>query len=331
MTFVWTIPESCKFSNKIMKNLFDDNFSARVSFKLKKIAKQSHLSLYLKNVFLCLIHMNETSRTSINHESLIEFMAGIQYSKNNTDAGKLKRLYEISQKSPHGVNFLYEWCRDAYNTQRYTRSDFWFSMRVAVMDAYTIANIFTSQHNICIFYGGESHAQTVNKVLLKNNARNDTVPYYIKAFTIIQNLESVSCFELNGKKIIIIGENHNKTNSEFGNEFVSFLKSFCNTHESIVCLIEKHIYGKNDKLQQDLTCNMPNLAIHKFRCDSFVENNTCKNIDIIPVDNRHFDVGFLRFEIFSPWYESAMFARCCAKFQKRALYDLTKFCEKLRS
>lgn len=331
MTFVWTIPDSCKFSSKIMKKLFDTTCSVRVYYKLKKIAKQSNLSLYLKNVFLCLIELNETARTKTNSESLIEFMAGIQYSKNNANAGKLSKLHEISEKSPHGIKFLYEWCRNAHESQLYKKSDFWFNMRVAVMDAYTIANIFTYECNVCIFYGGESHAQTVNRVLLKNNATHDTIPYYIKAFTIVQNLESVSCYNLNGKKIIIIGENHNKTNSKFGDDLVSFLKSFCNTREFIVCLIEKHIYVTNDKLQQNLTCNMPNLAIHKFRCDSFVENNVCQNIEIIPVDNRHFDLGFLRFEIFSPWYESATFARCCEKFQKKALYDLTTFCQQLQS
>ena len=87
MTFVWTIPQSCEFSSKIMKKLFDTNCSIRVYYKLKKIAKESNIPLYLKNVFLCLIGLNETARTNTTRESLIEFMAGIQYSKKNIDAG----------------------------------------------------------------------------------------------------------------------------------------------------------------------------------------------------------------------------------------------------
>ena len=155
MTFVWTIPDSCEFSSKIMKKLFKMNCSVSTYYKLKKIAKQSNLPLYLKNIFLCLIQLNETAKSNTTHESLIEFMAGIQYSKSNKNAGKLIKLHEISQKSNKGIHFLHEWCRYAHDTQHYTRSNFWFDMRVAVMDAYTIANIFASECDFCIFYGGE--------------------------------------------------------------------------------------------------------------------------------------------------------------------------------
>ena len=136
------------------------------------------------------------------------------------------------------------------------------------------------------------------------------------------NLLSLYAYLFNDIMYIIIGEDHWRTKREFGERLIRDLKNECNTSTKVTCLIEKHISNKNDPVQTALTCNMPNLAIHRFRCDEFLENHTCSNLTVIPVDNRHYDLGFFRMEVFSIWDESVNFKKFAIAFHKKTLQNL---------
>lgn len=151
------------------------------------------------------------------------------------------------------------------------------------------------------------------------NSRVKITPDEITRLTQDQNLLTVQSYDLKNRTIVIIGEDHSLTRTQFGSDFIKQLNDWCHKTDKITCLIEKHIASKKDKVQKTLMCNMPHMAIHRFRCDQFLETHKCKNLNIIPVDNRHYDLGFIRMEIFQVWKECPKFQSYAVEFHKQAL------------
>ena len=80
-----------------------------------------------------------------------------------------------------------------------------------------------------------------------------------------------------------------------------------------------------DIIQTNLMCNMPDMAIHKFRCDTTIDKKNCPRVEIIPVDNRHYDLGFIRMEVFEIWNENKHFKKIASNFHEAVLKDIEIF------
>lgn len=328
MTYEWSLPNNCAVPKELMKALFEKNCPRDVFHKIAKIVGTIPLSSSTKKIFEKLISLNIAKYNAVERNALIEFLTGIDYARRNVHAGKLQLLSDVSAKSQHGILFLKHWCAIANQKKSYLNSSFWFDMRVALMDAYTICHIFSCRCDICIFYGGENHANSVREEIGKL-AQSTTAPNYLKAFCIANRLLSINAFTFENKTIIILGENHKRTKVKFADNLLQYLKQYCNTETKISCLVEKHISNNNDPVQRELTCNMKDMAIHKFRCDEFIESNNCQNIEIIAVDNRHYDLGFLRYEVLLPWEGSYEFAQLGKEFNEHCLHDLDRVLTRL--
>lgn len=295
---------------------------------LRKCVQTMRADSSLKDLFTCIIDHYEKTQSKKAKLALLEMTAGLEYVSKNMLAGRLQKLKEIcrdNRSARPALAFLDAWCDHALDLELWRRSDLWFDLRVKCMDAYTLAHIFSCPRGaMCIFYGGEAHAATLNKVVRKYKGVEVVPSSVFQDLVKGQRLLSLTSYDLKDRHITIIGENHSSTRTEFGVELIRLLQSWCNAGGPIVCLVEKHISNENDALQTELMCNMPEMALHRFRCDAFTESNECRNLEIIPVDNRHYDLGFIRMEIFEPWGESEQFRTCAMAFQKKAVLSLKR-------
>lgn len=268
------------------------------------------------------------------HNTLLEIIAAMQYANVNRRAGKCALLsdscYQNKSAKP-AVEYMKYWCRRAEEDYAWKRSDFWFRMRVMCMDVYTLVHIFSTQPNeLCIFYGGESHARIINNALVKYKAKLEPTPGHIQSFIENQGLTMTKCMILKRRTFLILGENHYSTKSSFADNFIRFLKDSCDGSKSIRLLVEKHISNQKDPIQTNLMCNM-DLAIHKFRCNPYIDNHHCSNLRIIPVDNRHYDMGFLRTELFDAWNVSSNIRESGIRLNRCALSALNELNIRLQS
>ena len=65
---------------------------------------------------------------------------------------------------------------------------------------------------------------------------------------------------------------------------------------------------------------MPDLALHRIRCSAMLEQS-CGMLRMIPVDSRHVDMGFVRYELLSAFKDSEYESKAHA-FQLNAAHDL---------
>jgi hypothetical protein len=321
--YVWNFTK-CENDKPLFKSLFQHKFSHYNLSRFKNIVRNSDMHSHLKQIMLDIVRLIRVDRSNTTINALLECVAFIQYKKDNAVAGEVNRLSSIcvGECKKHVCAFLDRWCKDAIKSGMVTQSDFWFHMRVAVMDAFVIAHCITCEDDECIFYGGNSHIQTVYKELVRLGAIVVAIPTDIKVLTLQQLLLTVVCLQFDSKLVILLGEDHSRTRLSFSRNFLDFLQQKCYQKTSITCLVEKHISNQKDFLQRELMCNMPEMAIHNFRCNPFTESNTCSNMHIFPVDNRHFDLGFLRMEVFLP--RNKDFERLTLQFNESALQSLKK-------
>ena len=313
------------FDDMLKNGIRDDHIEFIHSLLLNMQAKA-----LLKDLFRSVVHCHLQNPCETSKNSLLEMVAAFDYALVNKVSGKLDLIHKICLKnraaSP-ALAYMRSWCERARENELWKQPDFWFDSRVMCMDVYTLAHIFSCKRGtLCIFYGGESHAQCANRVLKKYKAARTETPTVLKACCQGKKLMSVNTYFLKERLITVIGERHDMTDTSFGAEFILLLKKWCKHGQKITVLIEKHIAVTHDNVQTKLMCNMPTMAIHRFRCDSFVESNECSNINIIPVDNRHYDLGFLRTEIFHIWNMSPEFRRAALIFHKKALSALFQIC-----
>tara|TARA_B100001741_G_scaffold146705_2_gene121055 strand:+ start:1474 stop:2484 length:1011 start_codon:yes stop_codon:yes gene_type:complete len=332
--FVWTVrrtPNCKELLKKVMQYDIDKNDSQVIHNLLSTI----DCDALLKQLFRHVLDCNLQSQSKVSKTSLIEMLAGLDYASSRSDIGICSKLLQSSQGNRAAIfpaRLLRAICEKAIENEAWLRYDMWFKTRVMMMDIYTLVNMFSCPpDSICIFYGGESHARTLRKMLIKKKSRLVECPVFIKKFALKKDLISIQGFKHRKRLFVIIGEDHWRTKSQFGNELTLFLKESCNTNQKITCLIEKHISVEKDEIPTKLMCNMPDMAIHKFRCDPFVAENTCSNLNIIAVDNRHYDLGFFRMEIFLLWKENLEFRKLAIEFHKKVLQDLIRVSQMMQS
>lgn len=330
--FVWTLQDCGDCSSILKMMIHNDVHAYHYQFLYLRLA-HSRIDPTLKRLFVLILLNWKRKPNKINTSCVMEMTAALDYAFKNPYAGQLKLVRQIcaSSKTKPALHYLNAWVDKAMHQEMWKLADCWFRIRVLCMDVYTIAHICMCEpYTMCVFYGGDSHAQTVNTFLRNGGAKRVDTDPEIERVCSNQSLISIESYIWNNVRIVIIGEDHSKTNTQFGSDLIRFLQSKCHTNVRIVCLIEKHISNTKDDVQQKLSCNMPDMAIHRFRCDSFVTSHSCPNLMIIPVDNRHYDLGFIRMEIFLLWHECDEFRQHAVTFHKKCLVQLRSFCKNYR-
>lgn len=214
--------------------------------------------------------------------------------------------------------------------------DMWFQLRVHCMDAYVLSHILKTKKPLILYYAGASHTRNITRYLLHKKLATVLTSTSNSAWKKLSGLcnrkgiTHCTLLKLPHAELMIAGERHDLTEKSFASELVDVLRQFCDT-TSILFLIEKHISNKRDAMQCDLMCNQPTLALHASRCDSFVESEhvACQKLDILAVDNRHTDMGFLRVELMDLWDDSTQFRKVSQEFQRSALLSMYNFCSTL--
>lgn len=333
MRFAWTL-EASPFPPDSVRVLRSATWSEDTLSDLQKKTIHARMPTSLKSYVLAVLDEYSRTRSGISRQALVEFVAAFDFCHQNRDAGRLTKLTQVCNRNyeakAHATRHLRHWCDECIQRQTYERNNFWFLFRIAIMDAYTIAHIFAST-SLCIFYGGDSHVQNVRDYLTRYaHARVAPIPPRIANLCFGKGLMTVAAFFVGERHIVLLGEDHLRTKRNFGVSLVTFLQSMCNVAtEQITCLVEKHISNKQDPLQMELTCNMPHMAIHRFRCDRFLEEHQCRNLHIVSVDNRHVDLGFLRLEVFLPTERSSECAKQAVLFHRDALKSLQDYLDRL--
>lgn len=264
---------------------------------------------------------------------LVEVLSGVKYASDDPSVGKLKHVSSSLHKE--ALLFLRAYCSNAMRMRQWEDKDMWFSTRVYMMDTYVLSIILREKKKTIIYYAGSAHTQNLVHYLLSRklahfdeSACQNTIAAEVRHICDGHNFPHAGCLRLeHGPILSFIGECHNTTDVSFASEIVDFLKRHCND-EDVLFLIEKHISNQKDPLQTELMCNQPNLALHATRCHAFLENDhlRCRNLKVIPVDNRHADLGFLRMEIMELWWD-ARFAERGKQFNEKVLQCMTLFCD----
>lgn len=326
---------SCEDCKELLKSMVEQKVQTHHLNELTRIVSNSKVNPLLQKLLEIIISHCRSNRDSTSETCVVEATAALEYASRNRDAGRLRLIRSAcknNRRALPALKYLKAWCDRAIAQQMWNEADMWFHMRVMCMDVYTLIHIFScGRGTLCVFYGGDSHAQTLNRVLRKYKATLKATPADLLAMTAGRQLLSVNTYNLRGRTITIIGEDHWRTQSAFGKDLVTYLQDKCGSQLKITMLVEKHVSNNDDPVQTGLMCNMPNMAIHKFRCDTFLDTNKCSNLKIIPVDNRHYDLGFLRMEVFLLWNNSHMFRENAIEFHKSCVQSLIHLESTLRN
>lgn len=362
--FPWTVVPSSKQSHdnsidieKLLDQVKKDDATCISS--IKNILKQnfSYIHPNLKNMLqIAMCHFEntanqrqaqriETLRVKSAKSCFVEIVAGLQYSTTNKKVGLLnllKRKLATSDVKPKLISFIKKYCADCLSSQRYMEQNAWFKLRVACMDFYALTQLVSLQSScdLIVYYAGCAHTRATEDQIVdfldgdekdlmetdRDMRIRDELAYYASSCS----LEHISSLRL-GKNcvLLLLGENHSRTHIRFAKHVIEFLQSQCNSQQKIAFLIEKHIFNKKDILQQKLSCNQKN-AIHTSRCHPFFHTaQHCKSLLLLPVDNRHFDLGFLRTEIMDLWNHDEEYKKEAILFQREAYVTLLQFLDLL--
>jgi len=208
------------------------------------------------------------------------------------------------------------------------------------MDAYAMATILACKHKTTVYYAGMSHTHNLQQYCLQHNLatlyKGDDTDVVDKLRLICGNgnIQHFETLLFPNTMLILVGEDHKTTSTDFGNQLIALLQTFCKSDDiadDMLFMIEKHISNNRDPIQRELTCNQPDMAIHVSRCHEFIDDGfkKCNNLDIVAVDNRHTDMGFLRVELLDLWNDNEEFKSAAQEFQQAALLSMYNFCETL--
>tara|TARA_B110000046_G_scaffold185026_1_gene225286 strand:- start:1431 stop:2453 length:1023 start_codon:yes stop_codon:yes gene_type:complete len=262
--------------------------------------------------------------------SLVEFVAGIDYAATAAHIGRLQTLrssYALAGES-NILTDLRNFAADALKRKRYRRPDMWFELRVRAMDAHALCIACASRDTLIIYYAGRKHTKYFSDHMIRlQGATKEAPSHRVLREMPTASLSGLEQLQWREKTILLLGENHDMTHVSFAEALLELLKHQCNRDLPCTFMIERHPGNASDHLQQHLTCNMPNIALHRARCASFfeTEKDACARLSVHFVDTRHVDCGFLRREILDAWYVGTDFRRKAQRFQKRALRSVIHF------
>lgn len=305
------------------------------------IIKATHMRTCMRRVLESgFVRLEKTPTDPLCLSFFVETVAGIQYACNDPTVGKMKHLRTAFQfaESEGAIHFLKDFAANALQTQAYRDKNIWFMTRLTCMDAYSLALILRENRlggRDILYYGGMSHTRNIKEFFVSRHfgfaPPDHPLIREFKPMAETGRLTHFCAIRLSfGNTLLLLGENHNDTHISFARDLVVALKRRCRMEaKPLLFMVEKHISNKKDKLQMELTCNQPDLAIHASRCDPFVDapdTECCEALEIFAVDNRHTDVGFLRIEVFDIWHD-ADFQKAAVNFFMCSLQSIVNFCE----
>ena len=260
-----------------------------------------------------------------------EMVAGMEYAQNDQGVGTLRHLSACC--TPSVASFMCDECERMIRMKAWRHRDAWFMLRVSCMDAYALARVLGTDHDT-VYYAGRAHTQRLTTFLRDRLAATTiAVPSQFRklaAYASEHGVLHVECLKLDKRCVLMLGENHKSTHLHFAQHMIAFLNEACNAQEVDV-LLEKHITNDKDPLQCDLMCNQPNVALHRIRCDAITTSPSCTKLTVVPVDNRHADLGFLRTEILDLWAHDPEFKAKAVEFQKNCIESLHQWAQRLNS
>jgi hypothetical protein len=309
------------------KNKSVPKLCADIRAYVETLSLSDSLSRYIE---VCLSYSEENTEDKQSKVFLNELCAAFEFAYNTPDAGNLKHLYNLIGK-PTAVLNLNPIIQKAKSLTDTRGGDLWFKLRILCMDIFCTATIMNdTESNWIIFYGGQSHSVSICQFLMENNYKQATQYDRIRSFMddVSKDLPYVKILKHPAKEqyVTLLGENHMYTSQAFASYMINFFSEKCDStkgHE-IAVLIEKHPSNQKDSLQQELTCNMQHMAIHKIRCNPITVKK-CNNIQILPVDVRHKELGFLRVEFLSCLSKHAKIQESSRIFQETAKQNFINF------
>ena len=275
-----------------------------------------------------------TPKSKQRVSALMELFAGLAYANTNKKSGRLHMIRSgMKHCNPEVRGKIVPVFRSKINQLSPSNQSMWFTLRSACVDLYVATLFGVPRLKDIIFYGGENHVQNIQSYLHALGAEEikESDPLHILEFTNNHSLHTVVQYKYKDKVIGLIGENHGETNKNFADAFLAYMRNKCNIdpNEILTILLEKHFTrDKTDTVQCTLMCNQPNTALHRLRCDSFIDSNGCTSLRILSVDNRHYDLGFLRGEFLDTWHSVRPQAE---EFQKQIKTSILEHVEKFNS
>lgn len=268
---------------------------------------------------------------------LSEFLAGISYAARDDRVGKLGNLRARCMRATTcaPIEFLHDFCSRALQEKAWRDQSAWFRIRAACMDAYCLSVILGEVDRDVIFYGGMAHTTCVCECLVSRGlaVRIDASTHPLFRACRETGILHAAHLRLahSGRTLFAVGENHAVTRRSFADSLIRHLRARCD-EQATLFLIEKHISNGKDPVQRSLMCNQPDLAIQASRCSAFLEreHSKCSMLKVMPVDNRHADLGFLRTEIMELWAHAGFRERAQA-FVRSALRSICRTCEELKA
>ena len=199
------------------------------------------------------------------------------------------------------------------------------------MDAYAIAAILGAAQRTVLYYAGMAHTTAAEAVLREcgfaDQKRGTPLGADAKRLSAQHGITHFRNLARGRRAVILIGEVHPRTGTAFGAQMLDVLRRECAGRRELLFLVEKHIFGEADALQQRLACNQADLALHSLRCDPWLTRSGCESLQVVAVDNRHVDMGFLRAEILDAYAEDAAVREAAVRFHEACVRDILLYCE----
>lgn len=271
---------------------------------------------------------------------LLEFIAGLKYAADDASVGKMKHIRNQYRAGTNdaAIHFLKRFAQTSLTNSAWKHKSTWFQLRVHCMDAYVISILLSETDRDVLYYAGLAHTRNIESFMIDANLATRIEDSH-HSNHLVESVKKIASqggiahmrslrFNKSQRIVVLVGEDHSLTRLSFAWELVQLLQSLCCRVSNTLFLIEKHISNERDKIQTELMCNQPKLAIHASRCNSFVDKHheQCPNLEIRAVDNRHTDLGFLRIELFDIWDIDAEFRKVATHFLRCALQSLDEFC-----
>lgn len=320
MRFCWTLAPANSYD---YENMLEHEVRYGNTTNLKKAVEQLDTSDELKRLLLLGIDKQNTKDYDV---FVSEVCAALDYANKFSHVGRMRKVRKAVAHNLYVENEVVEFLKRElvkFNTFDYTC---WFKLRSLCMDMYTIARMLSDDYHSAIFYGGNQHTSNVAGFFESNmNFTEVQPPESITKLS--EKSELLTCksfrFPNSDKQITFLGENHSKTTHTFGEKLIAYLNSQCsvNQQKKTYFYVEKHIEEKNENsVPSKLACNM-NIPIHNVRCNKIMTTE-CTALKQVCLDSRHYDMGFLRFEIFEFCKNDGELSALTESFMKKSLTEM---------
>ena len=335
-SFVWYICDSPKNGKEILKqSMREEKISFETLQKLKTSLNACHMHPCLRRLLRrglkCAYKYPEHEKSKW---LVSELSSGIDYA-NMYDIGKLECCHTSLSKNTQGQRRkISEFFQNVLKTMQPS----WFLLRSLSVDIFCSSAILHENFKHGIVYGGMKHTETIRDCL--KYLGWTSCDHANEIYDIIQmcqkDMKLIDSITNGDKKLLLLGEYHNQTTMKFASDFIDCMQKRCNVSDQdskpVALFIERHVKEKNEpSIPEMLACNQKNnSALHQIRCTDFIqEKNSCNALNIIHIDVRHRDMGFLRFELLETRELDAKMEALCKKFEEKAKNHLIRYLERL--